>query len=250
MDAPVAAGIHKAALPEVGVILPAGGQGLRAGGAEPKQFLELAPGRRALDYAVAAFSGMDCVRAIALVLPADRLAGCAALAREFAKLILVEGGRERWLSVRNGFRILPSGLEYALVHDVARPFVSEAVIRRCLEAAAPDTCVIAALPASDTIKEVAGGLVRKTLDRSVLIQVQTPQVFPRGVLERIYAGAEAEAESGAIPTDEAMMAEAAGFPVRWVRGGESNRKITGGADVAWAHWMAGRLAAGETPEDA
>jgi 2-C-methyl-D-erythritol 4-phosphate cytidylyltransferase len=235
-------------LPPVGVVLPAGGKGLRAGGAEPKQFLELLPGLRALDYAVRAFSGLDCVRAIALVLPPDRMAEHAALARAFPKVILVEGGAERWLSVRNGVQALDSGLPYVLVHDVARPFVSAAVIRRCLEAAAPDACVIAALPASDTIKEVAGALVRRTLDRANLIQVQTPQVFPRAVLDAAYARARGGTDPGP-PTDEAMLAEREGCEVRWVRGADANRKITGAADMAWARWMAGRLAAGETLED-
>ncbi len=237
-----------AALPRVGVILPAGGKGLRTGGAQPKQFLELVSGRRVLDYAVAAFGGMDCVRSIALVLPRESMPDFSALTRAFPKVTLVEGGNERWISVRNGFRALDPGLPYILVHDVARPFVSAAVIRRCLEAARPDACVIAALPASDTIKEVSGSVVRRTLDRTKLIQVQTPQVFPRSVLEAVYAGM--EDAGGGVPTDEAMMAEAAGCRVRWVRGGDCNRKITGAADVAWARWMAGRLAAGETIEDA
>jgi 2-C-methyl-D-erythritol 4-phosphate cytidylyltransferase len=241
-------------LPPVGVVLPAGGKGLRVGGPEPKQFLELFPGLCALDYAVRAFSRLDCVRAIALVLPPDRMVGHAGLAKAFPKVTLVEGGAERWLSVRNGVRVLAPGLPYVLVHDVARPFVSEAVIRRCLEAAAPKICVIAALPVSDTIKEVAGAVVRTSLDRAKLIQVQTPQVFPRAVLDEAYAHAGQAAggdgwNAAGMPTDEAMLAEREGCEVRWVRGGDGNRKITGAADVAWARWMATRLAAGEILED-
>jgi 2-C-methyl-D-erythritol 4-phosphate cytidylyltransferase len=244
-------GTDTAALPSVGVILPAGGKGLRAGSAEPKQFLSLRPGRPMLAYAVEAFSRLDCVRSIALVLPKERMAAFAGLAKTHPKLTLVEGGEERWLSVRNGFQALDSGLPYVLVHDVARPFVTEAVIRRSLEAASPHACVIAALPASDTVKEVAKDVVTQTLDRGRLILVQTPQVFPRSVLDAVYALAEnGPSPSGGIPTDEAMMAERAGFPVRWVRGADANRKITGAADLAWAEWVAGRLEAGETLPDA
>ncbi|HKP94763.1 MAG TPA: 2-C-methyl-D-erythritol 4-phosphate cytidylyltransferase [Fibrobacteria bacterium] len=242
-------------LPPVGVILPAGGQGLRAGSAEPKQFLPLLPGKPVLAYAVEAFSRLDCVRSVALVLPRERMASFAALAGAFPKVRLVEGGAERWISVRNGFRALDPALPYVLVHDVARPFVSEAVIRRCLEAVSPDACVIAALPASDTVKEVSGDLVARTLDRSRLIQVQTPQAFPRSVLEAVYSGAlqggtGTDPAAGGVPTDEAMLAERAGFAVRWVRGSDALRKITGAADLAWAEWMAGRLDAGETLPDA
>ncbi len=247
----------KTELPSVGVILPAGGKGLRAGGPEPKQFLPLGNGRPMLAYAVEAFSRLDCVKSIVLVLPPERMADFTSMAAASPKLKLVEGGAERWISVRNGYRILDPNLPYVLVHDVARPFISEAVIRRCLETVSPSACVIAALPASDTVKEVAGDRIAKTLDRSRLILVQTPQVFPRAALEAVYArawgdgsaaaGAGAQAE---IPTDEAMMAERAGCEVRWVRGADANRKITGAADLAWAEWMAGRLDAGETLPDA
>ncbi|MDB5102336.1 MAG: 2-C-methyl-D-erythritol 4-phosphate cytidylyltransferase [Fibrobacteres bacterium] len=227
-------------------MLPAGGKGLRAGSAEPKQFLPLRQGKAMLAYSVEAFSAMDCVKSIALVLPRERMASFAGLAQAHPKLKLVEGGPERWVSVRNGFQVLDPKLPYILVHDVARPFVSQAVIRRCLEAVAPNACVIAALPASDTVKEVAEGLVSRTLDRNRLILVQTPQVFPRYVLEAVYG----RIWTGDIPTDEAMMAERAGCEVRWVMGADANRKVTGAADLTWAEWVAGRLAAGETLPDA
>ena len=199
-----------------------------------------------LAYAVEAFSRMDCVKEIVLALPSDRLAAFAGLAKAHPKLKLTEGGAERWMSVRNGYRTLDAALPYVLVHDVARPFISEAVVRRCLEAAAPDACVIAALPASDTVKEISGSTITRTLDRNRLILVQTPQVFPRAALDAAYA----RDWDGGTPTDEAMMAEQAGFEVRWVKGADANRKITGAADLAWAEWMAGRLDAGETLPDA
>lgn len=229
-------------LPAVGVILPAGGKGLRAGAAEPKQFLPLIPGKPMLAYAVEAFHPLACVKSIVLALPRDRLAAFASLAESHPKLRLVEGGAERWVSVRNAFQVLDPKLPYALVHDVARPFVSTAVIRRCLEAVHPAACAIAAMPTPDTVKKVEDDLVTGTLDRRGLILVQTPQVFPRKVLETVYA----RIWTGDIPTDEAMMAEQAGFPVRWVRGTDANRKITGAADLEWARWVAGRLEAGES----
>ena len=234
------------AFPSVGVILPAGGKGLRAGSAEPKQFLPLLPGKPMLDFAVEAFSRLDFVRAIALVLPRERMAAFAGLVLAHPKLKLVEGGAERWISVRNGFQVLDPKLPYVLVHDVARPFITQGVIRRCMEALAPDACVIAAVPSPDTVKEVSEGVVTRTLDRRGLVLVQTPQVFPRAVLETVYA----RIWSGDIPTDEAMMAERAGCQVRWVLGNDSNRKITGATDLAWAQWIASRLNAGETLPDA
>jgi 2-C-methyl-D-erythritol 4-phosphate cytidylyltransferase len=195
-----------------------------------------------LAYAVEAFHGLACVKSIVLALPKDRLADFASLATAHPKLRLVEGGPERWVSVRNAFQVLDPKLPYVLVHDVARPFVSAAVIRRCLEAVHPGACAIAAVPSPDTVKEAEDGVVKRTLDRRGLILVQTPQVFPRQVLETVYA----RTWTGDVPTDEAMMAEQAGYPVRWVMGSDANRKITGAADLEWARWMAGRLGAGES----
>jgi len=232
-------------LPPVGVILPAGGKGLRAGASEPKQFLPLASGKAMLAYALEAFHALACVKSIILALPKERMAAFAPLAESHPKLRLVEGGPERWVSVRNAFNMVDPKLPYVLIHDVARPFVSAPVIRRCLEAVEPGTCAIAALPASDTVKEVDGDRVKRTLDRKGLIMVQTPQVFPRQALETMYG----RIWTGDIPTDEAMMAEQAGYPVRWVNGSDMNRKITGAADLEWARWMAGRLGAGEALPD-
>jgi 2-C-methyl-D-erythritol 4-phosphate cytidylyltransferase len=232
------------ALPSVGVVLPAGGQGLRAGGPEPKQFLPLlasAPDRPLLAWAVEAFHRLDCVKEIVLVLPHERLPSFAPLAASHPKLRLCAGGAERWLSVKNGVAALDPSLALVAVHDVARPFVSEAVIRRSLEAAAGGACALAALPATDTVKEIAGNAVARTVDRASLVLAQTPQVFPRKVMDALHAADWA----GRTPTDECSMAEALGFPVRWVRGSDRNRKVTGAADLEWARWMAARLEAGE-----
>ncbi len=173
---------------------------------------------------------------ITLVLPEVRLSAFAYLPALFPKLILVEGGAERFESVRNGFKALDRTLDRILVHDIARPFVSEQIIERCLQAVQPNTCIIAALPIADTVKEISGDLIVKTLDRRLLIQVQTPQVFPRELMEKIYS----QSWSGDIPTDEAQMAERFGYAVHWVMGAESNRKVTGAEDLEWAAWMARR----------
>jgi 2-C-methyl-D-erythritol 4-phosphate cytidylyltransferase len=232
-----------ASLPSLGVVLPAGGQGLRAGSPVPKQFLPLgSAGRPMFQFSLETFHRLDFVKEIVLVLPGEKLAGYSPLAAAFPKVKLAAGGAERWESVRNGIAGLSPSLEYVAVHDAARPFVSEAVIRRCLEAVDPRTCVIPALPATDTVKEVEFERVVKTLDRRRLILVQTPQMFSRALLDSLFAGP----REGAVPTDEAMLAEQGGKPVRWVWGGELNRKVTSPGDLAWAQWIAGRLEKGES----
>lgn len=240
----------------MGVILPAGGKGLRSGAAEPKQFLSLGArsggfgkgargGKPMLLYTLEAFHPLENVREIVLVLPFERIAAYTKILSAYPKVKIVAGGDERYQSVRNGFNALDSSLNWVLVHDVARPFVSESVIDRCIQSATESECVIAALPASDTVKEVEGPLISKTLDRRKLILVQTPQIFSRAMLNKIYN----EPWVGDVPTDEAQMAERAGYPVKWVLGSEGNRKVTGAEDLVWAEWMAGRIDAGELPSD-
>ena len=218
---------------------------MRAGASEPKQFMPLGADKPMLVYALEAFHDLVCVKSIVLALPKEKLAAFAALAASHPKLRLVEGGPERWVSVRNAFQVLDPNLPYALIHDVARPFVSAAIIRRCLEGVGPETCAIAAMPSPDTVKQVDEDRVTRTLDRRGLVLVQTPQVFPRKVLETVYG----RLWSGDIPTDEAMMAEQAGYAVRWVSGSDANRKITSVADLEWARWMAARAEAGEPLPD-
>jgi 2-C-methyl-D-erythritol 4-phosphate cytidylyltransferase len=229
-------------LPSIGVVLPAGGQGLRAGGPVPKQFLPLgSAGKPMFQFSLETFHRLECVKEIVLVLPGEKLAGYAPLAAAFPKLKLAAGGAERWESVKHGIAALSPSIEYVAVHDAARPFVSEAVIKRCLEAADADTCVIPAVPATDTVKEVELERVKRTLDRRRLVLVQTPQVFSRALIEELYTAP----RQGDVPTDEAMLAEQAGKGVRWVWGSEVNRKVTSAGDLAWAEWIAGRLEKGE-----
>ncbi len=224
----------------LGIVLAAGGQGTRFGGPLPKQFLEVRPGRPLLRYALEIFHDFAEVESIALVLPPERIDAWKNLLEIFPKLRLAPGGPDRWLSVKNGVESLPSLCERVLIHDAARPFVPRSVIRRCAQALHGNAAVTAALPASDTIKEVEANKILRTVERSRLVLTQTPQGFPRVMLKALYA----HAPSGK-PTDEAQLAEAHGFPVTWVQGNALSRKITEPEDWEWAEWIAERLELGE-----
>lgn len=229
----------------IGVIIPAGGQGTRFGGMLPKQFLEVRPGQPLLRYPLESFHDLPEVESIVLVLPEEWMVAGAELLEDFTKLKLTVGGPDRWISVRNGFNALPTSCDPILIHDAARPFTPQSVIRRCIQAMHGGLAVIAALPASDTVKEVGGGKVSRTLDRSSLVMVQTPQGFPRTMLQAVY---DLGLPEGSKPTDEAQIAEAAGFHVGWVKGSFLSRKITEPEDWEWAEWIAKRLDAGEVKE--
>lgn len=226
-------------------LLPAGGRGLRAGGETPKQFQRLLDARSLLEWTVDRFLGLDLFSHIVVILPGDQIERWKGLRERDARVSLVEGGTQRWLSVKNGFESLPAGVGGVLVHDVARPYFSRSLIDACLAGLAEGRCAIAALPCTDTIKQIEGEKVRRTLDRSELIQVQTPQAFPAEVLRRAYASITPEFS----PTDEAALVESVGCEVEWVRGSEWNRKITAPEDMQWAQWIAGRVARGEIDLD-
>jgi 2-C-methyl-D-erythritol 4-phosphate cytidylyltransferase len=213
----------------VGVVLPAGGRGLRLGEAVPKQFLDLAPGKPMLLHT------LDL-----LVLPPEYLARYASLVAEYPKLRLAEGGSERWLSVQAGVHALPPHCDSVLIHDVARHFVTPEQIRACIATVLAGGCCTLAMPCTDTIKQVNGDAITATLDRNHLIAVQTPQGFPRSILNTLYAEI-LSAPKPFAPTDECMLAEAAGYRVTWVRGGQNARKVTDAEDLLWARWMAAHL---------
>lgn len=215
----------------VGVIIVAGGRGVRAGGAVPKQFVDLG-GRSVLQHSVAAFDRHDAVTSIVVVLPAESVASSAAAVGETrVPCRIVAGGARRQDSVRAGLAALPDA-EVVLVHDAARPFVDRDVIDRVLDALKRTGAVVPAVAARDTIKRVAvaTSVVRETIPREEIWLAQTPQGFTRAAIERAVAlGA-----SGIEGTDEAMLAERAGLPVEIVQGDERNVKITTADDVVAA----------------
>lgn len=155
------------------------------------------------------------------------------------------GGAERWASVRAGLAEVSPAAKLVLVHDGARPFVTREVVERTLAAAAAHGAAIAALPSTDTLKEVAADRsVTATLDRSRIWQVQTPQAFRRELLVRAH---EAVAP-GTTATDEAALVERLGHPVKVVLGDANNRKITRPEDLVWAEGVLAQRSGGTDPE--
>lgn len=229
---------------KLGVVLTAGGTGARFGGPVPKQFLEIRPGLPLLRCALETFHAFPGVEGMTLTVPPDRVADWEPLTKTFPDLRVVAGGTARWLSVRNGVEALPGSIDSVLVHDAARPFTPWSVLRRCVETLGRGTPVISAVGVADTVKEVEGGSVVRTLDRSRLVRVQTPQGFPRKVLTKAYAEFDEADTTRPAPTDEAALVEASGLPVEWVEGSFLSRKITTPEDWEWAEWTLARIEKG------
>jgi 2-C-methyl-D-erythritol 4-phosphate cytidylyltransferase len=155
------------------------------------------------------------------------------------RMLISVGGRTRAESVANGLEDLPAECTTVLVHDAARPLVSEAMIRRVIATAKQGQAVIAALPVVDTLKRVnADGCIDETVSRENLWRAQTPQGFPRTLIERAHREAKAGGWHGEA-TDDAALCERLGVPVRVVRGSEAAIKVTEEGDFARAALLAG-----------
>ena len=204
-----------------GAIIVAAGSGTRMAGAD-KLFTEVA-GQPLLAHAIAPFQECASIDRIVLVMaPLNLKRGRDLVERYgFTKAIaLVKGGERRQDSVRLGLEAL-GGCDYVAVHDGARPLVTPELIARGLEAARETGAAAPALPIADTVKEAGpNGIVLRTLDRSRLWAVQTPQVFRYELLLRAHR------EITADVTDDAAMVEALGEPVRLFEGSRANIKVT------------------------
>ena len=240
---------------KVTVIIPAAGLGTRmvsAGRARgkkappSKQFTDLR-GTPILIRTLRAFAAHPRVDELVVVLRKDEMAGFQERLENDEKSIakkvsLVEGGEHRQDSVANGLNSLRAAPDdIVLVHDAVRPFVTAEMIDEVISAAEKSGAAIAGLPAVDTIKQVErtaeGAIITATIPRERLVQAQTPQGFRYSVIKKAFDDATAD---GFVGTDEASLAERAGYPVVVVMGSARNIKITTPADMELAEFYLGK----------
>lgn len=214
----------------VAVVIPAGGAGRRMGGAF-KPLLDLR-GSPLLVHTLRPFLARPDITTIIVAMPQEVLDAPPQWLHDTDRVHFVAGGVERGDSVRNALAAVPADVDIVLVHDAARPLVPDAVVERCINAAAAGRCAIAAVRVTDTIKDVDdGGRIDGTLDRRRLWAAQTPQAFPAQVLRDAYAKAAAE---GVSATDDAALVARFGGTVIVVEGAPENIKVTTPADLAVA----------------
>ncbi|OLC97708.1 MAG: 2-C-methyl-D-erythritol 4-phosphate cytidylyltransferase [Gemmatimonadetes bacterium 13_1_40CM_2_70_7] len=226
---------------DVGVVIVAAGAGVRAGPGEPKQFRSIL-GVPMLLRALRPFTSHPDVDHVVVTLPPGyaerppdwlgRLAG--------ERLTLVAGGETRAHSVAAGLKALRASA-VVLVHDAARPFVVRGTIDAVIARARTGVAAIAALPVSDTVKEVTddtGRRVARTVPRERLWRAQTPQGFPREMLDQVYAGL---GKLDGAATDDAELCERVGLPVEVVPDSPHNLKVTTAEDFRIAEALAREL---------
>jgi 2-C-methyl-D-erythritol 4-phosphate cytidylyltransferase len=218
---------------DVGVVVVAGGAGTRTGSQELKQFRWVA-GKPMLLHSVQAFQARADVAMVVAVLP-KQYAGDPPpwlFQSDLDRLLVSVGGRERGDSVRHGLEDLPPEVQIVVIHDAARPLVTDATIDAVIARARTGVGAVAALPEVDTLKRVdASGAIVETVSRDSLWRAQTPQAFPRDMIQRAYLDARDQEISA---TDDAALCERLGLPVVVVPGSERAMKITTESDFARA----------------
>ena len=216
-----------------GAVIVAAGNASRMGGID-KVMADLA-GQPVIVRTVRAFQECDAIKEIVIVTREALVVPIMDLCHEFSKVrSVVVGGSSRPESVERGLSALSEKVKLVAIQDGARPLVSWQVIDRTVRAAHTYGAAAPAIPVKDTVKEVQGGIVVKTPDRSALQAVQTPQVFDLALIR----GALKEAARKEISiTDDCSAVELMGMSVKIVEGEERNLKITTPLDLKIAQLL-------------
>jgi 2-C-methyl-D-erythritol 4-phosphate cytidylyltransferase len=222
-------------------IIVAAGKGVRMGPNVDKLFLEIA-GRPVVVHTWQRFAQARCIDHIVLVVRDGMQAAFTELAQKYRlqkPCTVVAGGAERQDSVWNGLEAVPPGTVIVAIQDAARPCTSEALIAATIEAARQTGAAVAAQPVTDTVKESADGkLIERTLDRSRLWAVQTPQTFRLDIIRRALSEVR---RRGVLVTDDTAACELIGQPVRLVASIEPNPKVTRPEDLPCIEALLGRI---------
>jgi 2-C-methyl-D-erythritol 4-phosphate cytidylyltransferase / 2-C-methyl-D-erythritol 2,4-cyclodiphosphate synthase len=214
-------------------IIVAGGSGIRAGGGLPKQY-QVIGGKTVIRWTLEAFLSHPMINNVQAVIGNGHEALFASATEGLRNLMApVVGGGTRQDSCRAGLEacvtLLPSKV---LIHDAARPFLSTDLISNVVNELDHASAVIPGLPVADTMKFAPSGVIERTVDRSSLWFVQTPQGFNFDKILAAHRSALAEGKT--TFTDDAAVAEFAGMAVQIIAGEQKNRKLTTSHDIAEA----------------
>lgn len=219
------------------VIILSGGRGKRMGADISKQFIEI-NNKPILYYTIKKFIENELIDEIILVLPKDEIEYCIKEVLEKNNLRvdkIVEGGEERQDSVLNGLKAIEK-TDIVLIHDGARPFVTDKIITEGIEAAKKFKAAAPGVMPKDTIKvKDTNGLSKETLKREQLIAVQTPQIFDYNLILECHNKVK---ENNIKVTDDTMVVENFGYKVFLYDGEYTNIKITTPEDLILARYLA------------
>lgn len=228
--------------PRAGAVIVAAGRGSRMNMDVSKQYIEIAD-KPVAARTLQAFENCDYIDEIVLVINEKDFIYCKQNIVDFygfSKVkALVAGGEERQDSVYNGLKEISNNCDIVLIHDGARPFVSEQNLINSIDAAIEFGASCVAVPVKDTIKEVDENIfINKTLQRNSLWAMQTPQTFRYDLIMKAY---EEAIQNGIKVTDDAAMVECLGVKVKLVMGNYFNIKITTQEDLIMGEAIARAL---------
>ena len=213
-------------------ILLAGGSGTRFGADKPKQFLEM-NGKTILEHTIIAFHTHPHIDRIIIITRADYISHVSHIAASYPKVThILPGGRERYHSTLAALQVCTDPDEHLLIHDAVRPYVSHAIIDRCLAALTSYDAIGVAMPSTDTIVRVdADDIITQSLPRSELRNMQTPQGFRQGTLRKAFDLGLQDPQFH--PTDDCsvVMHYLPTTPIKVVKGEATNIKITYPSDI-------------------
>ncbi|MBQ7900558.1 MAG: 2-C-methyl-D-erythritol 4-phosphate cytidylyltransferase [Clostridia bacterium] len=217
--------------PRYAAVIVAAGSGSRMGAQIPKQFLNVM-NKPVLAYTIEKFQGNKYIDEIVIVTKEEYISFCKNLVMScgFSKVsAVVTGGDTRQQSVMRGISQLSDDTDSVFIHDGARPMITDEVITKCAHAIKENNACAVGVPMKDTIKySDNGSFIDKTVDRSHLWQIQTPQCFKKELIVRCHRMA---AEEGFEATDDCMLLEHYGERVALVEGDYENIKITSPQDI-------------------
>jgi 2-C-methyl-D-erythritol 4-phosphate cytidylyltransferase / 2-C-methyl-D-erythritol 2,4-cyclodiphosphate synthase len=230
----------------VAAVIVAGGSGLRAGGGTPKQY-QLIGGRPVIWWTLKSFLDHPEISHVQTVVGAGHEDLFASATAGLKLPPYVIGGPTRQESCRLGLEACAHlDLQKVVIHDAARPFVSAELISSVIAELDHASAVIPGLPVADTMKYAPGGTISKTIDRSAIWFVQTPQGFNFNNILKAHRTAVRDEQTGL--TDDAAVAEFAGMKVRIIAGETQNKKLTTSADVEIANNELKQRMFGERPD--
>lgn len=228
-------------------IVLAAGSGSRMRSNIKKQYMEI-NGKPLIYYALKAFEDSFTDEVVLVVSPGD-IDYCKAEIVDkygFTKVKrIVEGGAERYDSVRLGLHAISEDTDYVMIHDGARPFVTEDIMQRSVDAAKACRACVVGMPVKDTIKiSDESGFAKDTPDRKTLWMIQTPQTFEYSLIRKLYDKLEEDKEEikekGINITDDAMVVETfSDVKVKLVEGSYNNIKVTTPEDIGFAQAILG-----------
>ena len=218
------------------VILLAAGSGARMNGAVPDKVLALLAGRPVFAHSAAAFM-QSAVADLYVVVYRDQRQMMELSAYAPTPSVLVRGGRERQDSVRHALAALPGDIEHVFIHDCARPLIRPEQLVTLHKIVRREQAVVLAHRVTDTIKEHRADARLRTLDRSRLWAMETPQVFARDLIVRAYDRVVARRRR---ITDDAQAVEGLGHPIALLENNRPNPKLTTPADLAWLEFLLAR----------